>query len=265
MAGEEGVLPLQRDRPHGALDRIVVDVDPAVVQVTGQPGPVAQRIVDRLERRRAAEHAAALFLEPAMQRLDHRRAARLADSDALLGRATMYLALDLVEHGDPGERFLRDRRGIALGRIEEAAAHMRPAVGERRRSARAARLAELAIGLIAVDLQDAAIVAEQLRRPHAAAAGHVGVDDGGWVSPAIRPLVADHGPEVTGPGLTRAWRQHLGGGLVDEQPGAGEQALLLQLDDRLEVARSPAHPVRQCGAIDLHALAGHDLRLPVER
>src|SRR3546814_6171536 len=63
---EQGILALERDRPHRPLNRVVVDVDPAIVEEPDEPGPVGQRIVDRLEGRRAAEHAPALGVGPAM-------------------------------------------------------------------------------------------------------------------------------------------------------------------------------------------------------
>src|SRR3546814_19795923 len=71
-----------------------------------------------------------------------------------------------------------------------------PAIGQHRGSAGTARLAKLAIGFIAIDLQDAVILAEELRRPHAAPARHVAVNDRGWIDPAMRAVVADHRPQV---------------------------------------------------------------------
>lgn len=133
----------------------------------------------------------------------------------------MDLALDLVERADPFERLLGDRRAITLGGIIEAAADMRPAVGEHSRPAGAIGFAELAIGLIAIDLQDAAIIAEKLRGPHATPARHVSIGDRRWIGTAMRAIIADHRPEIAGLGLASARRQHLGGGLIDEQSGAG--------------------------------------------
>src|SRR3546814_1876662 len=127
-----------------------------------------------------------------MQLVDDRAGPRLADGKALLGRATGDLALDVVEQPDPVQRFGGDRRAIALAAgVEEAAANMRPAIGQHRGSAGTARLAKLAIGFIAIDLQDAVILAEELRRPHAAPARHVAVNDRGWIDPAMRAVAAE--------------------------------------------------------------------------
>src|SRR3546814_19570902 len=117
-----------------------------------------------------------------MQLVDDRAGPRLADGKALLGRATVDLALDVVEQPDPVQRFGGDRRAIALAAgVEEAAANMRPAIGQHRGSAGTSRLAELAIGFIAIDLQDAGLLAEEICRPHAAPARPVDVNDSGWL------------------------------------------------------------------------------------
>src|SRR3546814_11236432 len=140
-------MALERDRPHRPLNRVVVDVDPAIVEEPDEPGPVAQRIVDRLEGRRAAEHAPALGVEPAMQLVDDRPGSRLADGKALFGHVAIDLALDAVEQSDPVQRFGGDRRAIALAAsVEEAAANMRPATGQHGGSAGTACLAELESG-----------------------------------------------------------------------------------------------------------------------
>ena len=47
-SGEQGVLAVQRQRPDGALDGVVVDLDPAVVEEQGEPLPAGERIADRL-------------------------------------------------------------------------------------------------------------------------------------------------------------------------------------------------------------------------
>lgn len=105
-----------------------------------------------------------------MQIVDDRLRSGLTGGQALVRREASDPALDLVERSDPLQRLLGDRSPLALGRIEEAAPDMRPAVSERCRSAFSIGPAELAIGLIAVDLEDAPPVTEQLPDPDAAAA-----------------------------------------------------------------------------------------------
>ncbi len=47
-AGEERVLPVERDRPDAALDRVGVDLDAAVVEEAAKALPVVQAVADRL-------------------------------------------------------------------------------------------------------------------------------------------------------------------------------------------------------------------------
>lgn len=47
-AGEESVFAIQGNRPDRALDHVGVELNPAVVQEAQQPGPVLQRVADRL-------------------------------------------------------------------------------------------------------------------------------------------------------------------------------------------------------------------------
>src|SRR3546814_9788289 len=83
------------------------------------------------------------------------------------------------------------------------------------------------------------------RRPHAAPARHVAVNDRGWIDPAMRAVVADHRPQVARLRLAAARRQHLRGGLVDEQAIALQKLRLLPVDDRLQIARRAADPARE--------------------
>ena len=47
-AGEEGILAVQRERPDGAFDDVVVDLDAAVVEEAGEALPARQGVADRL-------------------------------------------------------------------------------------------------------------------------------------------------------------------------------------------------------------------------
>jgi len=137
----------------------------------------------------------------------------------------MKLALDIIERAYAAESLLRDGSAIVLGGIEEAALGMGPTIGEHRWTAGTVWFAELTVGFIAIDLQDAAIFAQQLCRPHSAAAWHVAIDDGRRVGAAMGTIIANHCPHIAGLGLAGFRREHLCGGLIDEQPGAGEQLL----------------------------------------
>src|SRR3546814_14372511 len=134
-----------------------------------------------------------------MQLDDDRPGSRLADGKPLFGHVAIDLALDVVEQSDPVQRFGGDRRAIALAAsVEEAAANMRPAIGQHGGSAGTACLAELAIGFIAIDLPDTVIITEELLRPHAASARHVAVNERGWNAAARCQKHTDHQPQVDG-------------------------------------------------------------------
>src|SRR4051812_6536763 len=49
-ASEERILSAQSNRPDGALNRVRVHLDPAVLQEHGETGPVAEHILDRLNQ-----------------------------------------------------------------------------------------------------------------------------------------------------------------------------------------------------------------------
>ena len=72
-------------RPDGALDRVGVELDAAVIEEPDQAVAVVQRVADRLGGRAAARQARQLRLEPGEQVLDQRPALRLADGAARSG------------------------------------------------------------------------------------------------------------------------------------------------------------------------------------
>jgi hypothetical protein len=109
------------------------------------------------------------------------------------------------------------------------------------------------------------IITEELRRPHAAPARHVAVNDRGWIDAAVRPIITDHRQQVARLRLAAARREHLRGRLVDEQAVALQKLGLLPIDDRLQIAHRAADPARERRAIDGHAPARHHLRLAIER
>ena len=95
------VLSAQGDGSQRPLDRVVVQLDPAVVQEQDQSGPVAQGVADRLGQGGAPGDPSQLDREPGMQGLDKRLAALLPDRAPLLSRAAADLGLDGVELADP--------------------------------------------------------------------------------------------------------------------------------------------------------------------
>src|SRR3546814_14806145 len=74
-------------------------------------------------------------------------------------------SLDPVKAGDPPQRLLGYRGIATFGVVKEATPDVRPAEGERSRTALPVRRLEMLIGAIAVALDDASEVPEQLFRP----------------------------------------------------------------------------------------------------
>jgi hypothetical protein len=60
VSGEQMILAPEREGPHGALDEVVVDFDPPLLEVAGQARPARERVADRLGEFRFAGTAASL-------------------------------------------------------------------------------------------------------------------------------------------------------------------------------------------------------------
>src|SRR3546814_14314399 len=85
-----------------------------------------------------------------------------------------------------------------FGVVKEAAPDVRPAEGERSRTALPVRRLDMLIGAIAVALDDASEVPEQLFRPDFPATRHVSVDDRRWIGAAMRAIITDRKSDVEG-------------------------------------------------------------------
>lgn len=62
-AGEERILAVEGDGPHGPFDRVGVEFDAAIVEEAGQPVPARLDVADRLGGHRAAGQAPQLLIE----------------------------------------------------------------------------------------------------------------------------------------------------------------------------------------------------------
>src|SRR6202161_3614234 len=109
------VLASERDGPHGALDDVVVDFDPPVVEISGQARPARERVADRLGEGRFAGDGGELAPEPRLHRIEDRLGPGLADGLPRRSAEAPDIALDGVEGADARERLRRDwRRGRGL-------------------------------------------------------------------------------------------------------------------------------------------------------
>ena len=97
---------------------------------------------------------------------------------------------------------------------------MCPAKCERSSASFSIRRLDMLVRAIAIALDDAGVVAEQLFCPDFAAPGHVAVNDPGWIAAAMGAVIACNRPKIPGLGFSGARRQNLGDGLVYKQSGA---------------------------------------------
>src|SRR5690606_20868195 len=73
--------------------------------------------------------------------------------------------LDLIEQRDLAQHLLGDRRALVLEALDEAAAHMGPAVDQPPRAIVARDLGQRVVGLVGIALQEvAAVSVEELQR-----------------------------------------------------------------------------------------------------
>ena len=87
----------------------------------------------------------------------------MARDEACAGALAADCFFYQIELRDTLECLAGDRRAAAFGNVEEFAAQMRPAEGERDRLA-ARRAGNVLVGRISIALHDAAVVLEQLER-----------------------------------------------------------------------------------------------------
>jgi hypothetical protein len=225
---------------------------------------MVQRIADGLSQRTARGQLGQLDLEPDAQIRHQRLALGLTHSQPFGGALAADARFDLVERGDPRQRLGRDRR-LALGQVIEPSAHMAPA--KRQRNGRVGRpsAAELLVGVVAIALQDTAVAAEQGVGMDMPAAGGIAVDHRRRLAAAPRPIVTRDRPEVALLGPPAARIQHRHHGLVGEQPCGLQQHLPQPRHHGRNLGSRIPCPERQRGAVELDALARHDLRLAIQR
>src|ERR1700681_2508270 len=95
------VFAPERDGPDGALDRVVVEFDAAVIEESGEGWPARQRITHGLGEGAGGWNAAKLHLEPGLYHLDERPGAGVTNMPTGVGGAALDRSLDCVEFGEP--------------------------------------------------------------------------------------------------------------------------------------------------------------------
>ena len=94
--GEQGVLAIEGERADGALDHVVVDFDPAVIEEQSKPCPARQRVADRLGELGLLADQRQFLAQPWLKRFNQRPAALLPRGPAFLGGAAADVAFDAV-------------------------------------------------------------------------------------------------------------------------------------------------------------------------
>ena len=102
-------------------------------------------------------------------------------------------------------------------------------------------------------------------RPRRLAIRRIHVSHPGRIGAAPGPIIARIGKQLARFGLAAARIEHGRGGLIGEQLEGGLQLRQQAFMHRPQMTGGPADPIGQGRAIQIDALPGIDLRLPVER
>ena len=117
---------------------------------------------------------------------------------------------------------------------------------------------------VAVALDDAPIIVEQLQAMDRSAAGRLGVGDRRRVRSAPRPIVAGDRPEIAALDPTAARIEHRRLRLVDRDLGRGQDEFAKAVVDRPELRGRGADPERQRRALDVEPLSSQHLGLTID-
>src|ERR1700758_4532611 len=139
------VLATKRDGADRTFDRIVVEVDTAIVQETAEGWPAGKGVTDRFGEATAARDATKLHLEPGLYRLDEGARLGIAHGSALFSSMSPNGLLDCIKLADPAQGFSGDRRPGRLMQVVKLPACSAP-LRHRPRCIRSARLAQEAEG-----------------------------------------------------------------------------------------------------------------------
>src|SRR5882757_9674430 len=123
-AGEQCIIPVQRDRADGPFDGVVVELDAAVVEEPGEALPARQGVADGLAELALLADQPEFCAQPWLQCVDQRAASLLPNDPTLVGAAAADVLLDHIQRGNALKRFAGDRRRSGRGELVEVAPHM---------------------------------------------------------------------------------------------------------------------------------------------
>src|SRR5438034_8290875 len=181
----------KRDGSDRTFNRIVVEVDTAIVQETAEGWPAGEGVADCLGETAAARDAAKLHLEPGLHRFDERPGLDIAHGLALLSGTSPDVLLDCIKLADPAQNFGSDGRPGGLMQVVKLPACVCP-TGCQHDVAVCGQPFEAGV---TVNLQDAAECFEVSGGALRLAIGAVEVDGGRRIAPAPRPIATRVEPQ----------------------------------------------------------------------
>ena len=110
---------MHRHSSQEPLGQIVVDAEPAILDVAAQRIPSAQRILERLAEWRLSGEPSSLHHRPGVERIEQRLASRLSCRQALLDGFAVDVGLNRIDGLDASQRLFGDWRLGALEYLEE--------------------------------------------------------------------------------------------------------------------------------------------------
>lgn len=237
--GEERILSIEGDWSDRAFDDVGVDLDAAIIEESTKSSPARQWVADCFGELALLADQGELLAQPWLEGIDDGAASLLARGAPFFGRASPYLALDLVELGDALERLRGNWRRPGLRQFVEASTHMRPAEGQ----AHGIALGQRPVSGVAVDLQDSDEALKVAQWLFSLAVGCIEIGDARWSDPAPGPVVTHVGEQLAGLRPPPARIEHRRSRLVGEELVGCLQPLKQPLVDRPKQECCLADPV----------------------
>jgi hypothetical protein len=179
----------------------------------------------------------------------------------LLGRGTIGLALNREDRVDAAYPFDGEWRLAQIRQLKEFTTTVAPAGGLGDRVRFALDVIEIAESGISVGLEDPGIAGEVTVRVLAAAVARIEEQRRRGVRAGERLVIPDIGPEPADHRLLLG--QHRHGRVVAVDPVRAQNMTADQFDQRRQVRRACADPVRQGRHVELDTLPPIALALPV--
>jgi hypothetical protein len=192
---------------------------------------------------------------------DQRQRLGLPHVLALLGCLAANGGLDCIKLGDAPERLGRDGRTGRLVHLIQLAPRMSPT---RCQLDTAAPTQPFEPG-VTVNLNDTSESRQMSSRALCSAVRTVEIDGRRWIGPVPRPVITGVDPEPAGLGAAAAGIEHRDRRVVSEQSLRSEDVFGKPCLQRLQPPDRSANPIGEGRAIQLGALPGEDLALPVKR